>query len=67
VLRWPVSDEEIGQAVEHIVGSEPSRNNDREAAARELVEHDEHAKGATILSPILDEVVRPDVVRPLRP
>jgi hypothetical protein len=32
-----VSDEEIGQAVEHIVGSEPSRNNDREAAARELV------------------------------
>ena len=57
--------EEIGQAVEHVVGSEPSRNDDRQAPARELVEHNEHAEGATILSPILDEVVGPDVVRTL--
>ena len=30
-----------------------------------IVEHDEHAEGATVLCPILDEVIGPDVVRPL--
>jgi hypothetical protein len=43
--------------------SDLSANDDRQAPARELVEHNEHAKGATILSPILDEVVGPDAVR----
>ena len=40
----PVRDEEIGQTVEHVVGSEPSRNDDRQAPARELVEHHEQWK-----------------------
>ena len=66
MLGRTVRDEEIGQALEHVVGSEPSRHDDRQAAARELVEHDEHAEGATVLCAILDEVVGPDVVRTLR-
>src|SRR5438876_382807 len=66
MLRRTVGDEEIGQTLEHVVGSEPSGNNDCQAAARELVEHDQHAESATVLCPILDEVVRPDVVRTLR-
>ena len=66
VLRWAVGDEEIGQTVEHVVGSKPSGNHDRQAPARELVEHHEHAEGATVLCPILDEVIGPNVVRPLR-
>jgi hypothetical protein len=66
VLRWSVRDEEIGQAMKHVVGSEPPGNDDCQASARELIKHDEHAESATVVSTILDEVVRPDVVRPLR-
>ena len=65
VLRRSVRDEEIGQTVEHVIGSEPSRNDDRQTPARELIQHDQHAEGATVLRAVLDEVVRPDVVRPL--
>jgi len=61
-----MGNEEIGQAVEHVVGSKPSSNDDRQAPPRELVEHDEHADGASVLCAILDEVVGPDVVRTLR-
>ena len=62
MFRRTVRNKEINQTLEHIVGSEPSRNDDGEAAACELVEHDEHAEGATVLRAILDEVIRPDVV-----
>jgi len=65
MLRRTVSDEELGQTVEHVVGSETSRNADSQAPPRELVEHDEHAERATVLCPILDEVIGPDVVWPL--
>ena len=37
MLRRAVGGEEIGQAMEHVVGPEPSRHDDGEAAARELV------------------------------
>src|SRR5436190_5923704 len=57
MLRRTVGEEEIGQTLEHVVGSEPSGNNDCQAAAREFVEHDQHAESATVLCPILDEVV----------
>lgn|SRR5205085_3849974 len=66
MLRRTVGDEEIGQTLEHVVGSEPSGNNDRQAAARELVEHDQHAEGAAVPCAVLDEVAGPDVVRTLR-
>jgi hypothetical protein len=66
VFRRPEGGEEIGEAVKHVVGSELSLDDDGQAAARELVEHHEHSKGAAILSTILDEVIGPDVVRPLR-
>ena len=46
---------------------QPPGNDDRQTAARELVEHDQHAEGATVVGAVLDEVVGPDVVRPLRP
>ena len=65
MLRRSVRDEEIGQTVEHVIRSEPPGNDDRQTAARELIEHDEHAEGAPVVSAVLDEVIRPDVVRPL--
>ena len=50
------------QALQHIVGSQPSRHHDGQAAARELIDHAQHAERSAILGPILDEVVGPDMV-----
>ena len=63
----PWLSEEIGQAMQHVVGSQPSGHDDRQAAACELVEHDEHAEGPAVLRALLDEVIRPDVVGSLGP
>ena len=62
MLRRAVSDEEIRETLQHVVGSELPRNDNGQTAARELVEHHEHSKGPAILSAILDEVVGPDVI-----
>jgi len=66
VLWWPMSDEEIGETMKHVVRSEPPGNDYRKAAPRKLVQHHEHAELPAILGAVLDEVVRPDMVRPLR-
>ncbi len=47
VLRRPVRNEQIGEAVEHVVGLELARHDDRQAAARELVDHRQHAKSSS--------------------
>jgi hypothetical protein len=39
----------------------------RDAFARELIDHVEHAILSPVVGPILDEVIGPDVVRVLRP
>ena len=65
VLRRSVGDEEIGQTVEHVVGSQPPCDDNRQTPPRELIEHDQHAEGATVVRAILNEVIGPDVVRPL--
>src|SRR5207342_2226776 len=43
VLWWLVRDEQLGKAVEHIVGSELARHDDGQAASCVLVDHGEHA------------------------
>jgi hypothetical protein len=48
--------------MQHVVRSQPSGHDDRQAAACELIEHDEHAEGPAVLRALLDEVIRPDVV-----
>ena len=67
VLRRSVGDKEIGQTVKHVIGSQPPCHDDCQTPARELIEHDKHAEGAAVVGAILNEVVRPDVVRPLGP
>lgn len=54
--------EEIGQAMQDIVRSKPSGHDDCQAAACELVEHDEHAEGPAVLCAVLDEVIGPGMV-----
>lgn len=53
--------------MQHIVRSQPSGHDDRQAAACELIEHDQHAEGPAVLRALLDEVIRPDVVGSLWP
>ena len=55
VFGRAVLSEEVGQAMQHIVGSQPSGHDDRQAAACELIEHDEHPA-----QPIADERVVAD-------
>ena len=67
MLGRSVGDEEVSQTLKHVIGSQPPGNNDRQAPPREIVEHDQHAEGASVLGAVLDEVVGPDVVWTLRP
>jgi hypothetical protein len=65
VLRRPVREEEMGQAVKHVIRIEFARHDDRQTAPRELVDHRQHAKPPAVLSAVLHEVVGPHVVGPL--
>jgi len=65
VLGRAVRDEQIRQAVQHVIGSQAPGNNDGKAAACELVDHSQHAKGSPVLGTVLHEVVGPDVIGPL--
>lgn len=42
--RMCSGDEQLDEALEHIVGPEPARNDDGQAATCELIDHGEHAK-----------------------
>ena len=66
VLWWSMLDEQVGQAVQHVVGPEPPSHHDRQAAPGKLVDHAQHAERPAILRSVLDEVVGPDMVRPAR-
>ena len=59
-------DEQVGQHVDHVSGSELAPDPDGQALVGELVDDVEHPELAAIMGAVLHEVVRPDVVRPLR-
>lgn len=55
-------DELTGPYVDHDYGPEPTRDADHDAFTGELVDNIEHAVLPTVMSPVLDETVRPDTV-----
>jgi len=55
-------DEEIGQHVDDINSLQLSLNPDGDAFSRELVDHIEHADFPSIVSAVLDKIIRPDMV-----
>lgn len=57
-------DEEIGQQVKDIIGSETPFHLDRQALSGKLIDHSQHAEWFAIMGPGLDEVIGPDVVPP---
>ncbi len=67
VARRAAGDEQIGQHVDDIGRAQPSPNPDRQALAGELVHNIQHPDLAPVPGTVLDEVIGPNVVRPLRP
>jgi hypothetical protein len=67
MARHATQDEQIGQDIDHVRGLELASDPDRQALVRELVDEVEHAVLSSIVSAVLDKVVRPDVVRALGP
>jgi hypothetical protein len=62
MLRCSVVNEEIREAMEHIIGVEPSLYEDGEALSTEFVDDRQHLDGTTIVGAVLYEVIGPDMV-----
>jgi len=56
VLWRAAINEEVGQTLENIIGSEPPRHDDGEAASCELVDHREHAEASELCAEVGDGV-----------
>ncbi len=57
-MLWrSMSGEQLGQAVQHVIGVEPAGHHNREATTGERVDHAQHAEGASILGAVMDEVI----------
>lgn len=67
VFRCASLREQVREHDQHVVVLELSLHVDGEAFSRVLVDHGEHAEHGTVMSPVGDEVVRPDVAFMLRP
>lgn len=59
--------EQIRQAMQDIVRVQLSRNDDRQALARILIDNSQHPEGPPVLCAILHEVIGPDMPGPLGP
>lgn len=67
VIRRPMLDKQVGDALKHALTIQFAIHMDRQAPARELVDHGQHAEGPPIICAVHDEVVGPNMVRPSRP
>jgi hypothetical protein len=62
VPRRPIYAHELRQHLYHAAGTNPSRHVDREAFARELVDHGQALQRPAIGARVEHEIVRPDVI-----
>ena len=63
--RDAAQDEQVGEHVDDIGGSEPSLDVDRQRFMGELVDDVQHPIFSSIVCAVLDEVVGPNVIGPL--
>jgi hypothetical protein len=67
-MLWNTAgDEQLGEHGQDVVRGEPPADPDRQAFPAELVDHHEHPQHPAVVRAVLDEVVRPHVVRALGP
>lgn len=62
---WSVQDHQISQGLQHVGGVQFALHPDGQCLVGELVDHAQHSELPSIVGPILDEVIGPDVVRPI--
>src|SRR3954467_2097492 len=67
VARHAAQDGQVGEHVDDVDGLELASDADRQALVRELVDAVEHPEPPSVVRPVLDEVVGPDVVAMLGP
>ena len=67
MLGRTVASEEIGQDLEHVVGSDLSSHLDCQTLPRVLVDHGQQLQGSTVVGPLTHEVVGPDMILVQRP
>ena len=60
-------DEQLAQGLDDVGGLEFPCHTDSQALSGELVENAQHPEGFAIVGTVSDEVIRPDMIRPLRP
>jgi hypothetical protein len=62
MLGWPMGHKEICEAMEHVIGVEPSLHQDGEPLPTEFIDDRQHLEGTTIVGAVCYEVIGPDVV-----
>ena len=67
MTRHPAQDEQVREHVDDVDGLELASDPDGQALVGELVDDVEHAEPPSVVRPVLDEVVGPDVVAMLGP
>ena len=61
MLGWTMFKEQLTKRVEDIAGVEFTFDTDRQALSGELIDDAEHAEDFTVMRPVLDEIIRPDM------
>ena len=67
MLGRAVAHEQVGEHFDHIMGSSPSSDLDRQTLSRVFVEHGEKLQRTTVVGPCAHEVIRPDMILVQRP
>ena len=67
VLRRPALDDEIGKYGQDIIGPEAPLRHHGQALTSELVDDVQHPVFPPVVGDVLNEVIAPDMARPLRP
>ena len=67
VLRWPEAREQTGQGMKDILRIQPALNADSETVAGVLIENGQHTVSPSIMGPVMNEVVGPDMIAVRRP
>lgn len=65
MVRSPAHDEQVRQHVDDVGAIQLAGDADGEALACVFINDVEHPKSPTVMRPVMHEIIRPDVVRPL--
>ncbi len=62
VLRWTMGHEEIREAIQYVIGAQPSLHHDSQALPTEFVDDRQNFDGTAIVRAVCHEIIGPDMV-----